>query len=194
MSADDYRLITHCLQGDTSALGELVLRYQDRLFNSVFRVLDNAEDAQDVVQDAFLNAYQNLDSFKGDALFFTWLYRIAFNTAISLRRKSGVLWSASTAGRTTKLPWNHSTIPSIVARDAASNRPKRRDGFSRRCNSFLRTPQRADPEGYGRTEVRNDGGHLAGAHRNHPKPFGIAVRAELRTLLQQDDEPSQPEE
>jgi len=64
-----------------------VRRYQDRLYNSIYRVLDNAEDAADVVQDAFLNAYQSLNSFKGDAEFFTWLYRIAFNSAISLKRK-----------------------------------------------------------------------------------------------------------
>src|SRR5262245_13393895 len=50
-------------------------------------MLDNAEDAYDVVQEAFLNAYQSLNSFKGDAEFFTWLYRIAFNAAISLKRK-----------------------------------------------------------------------------------------------------------
>lgn len=62
-------------------------RYQDRLYNSIFRVVDNAEDAYDVVQEAFLNAYQSLNSFKGDAEFFTWLYRIAFNAAISLKRK-----------------------------------------------------------------------------------------------------------
>jgi RNA polymerase sigma-70 factor (ECF subfamily) len=62
-------------------------RYQDRLYNTVFRLVDNAEDAQDVVQEAFINAYQSLDSFKGDALFFTWLYRIAMNAAISLKRR-----------------------------------------------------------------------------------------------------------
>jgi len=54
-------------------------------------LVDNAEDALDVVQEAFLNAYQSLDSFKGDSLFFTWLYRIAVNTAISLKRKKRVL-------------------------------------------------------------------------------------------------------
>lgn len=69
------------------AFGELVRRYQDRLYNSIYRVVDNAEDAYDVVQEAFLNAYQSLNSFKGDAEFFTWLYRIAFNSAISLKRK-----------------------------------------------------------------------------------------------------------
>jgi RNA polymerase sigma-70 factor (ECF subfamily) len=91
VSADDHRLIAQCLGGDTAAFGELVPRYQDRLYNTVYRLVDNAEDALDVVQEAFLNAYQSLGSFKGDALFFTWLYRIAANIAISLRRKKRVL-------------------------------------------------------------------------------------------------------
>jgi RNA polymerase sigma-70 factor, ECF subfamily len=87
VSADDHRLIADCLQGRSEAFGELVRRYQDRLFNTAYRMVGNAEDAQDVVQEAFLNAYQSLGSFKGDSLFFTWLYRIAVNTAISLKRK-----------------------------------------------------------------------------------------------------------
>ena len=87
MSADDQRLITECREGNTAAFGVLVSRYQDRLFNTVVRLVDNAEDARDVVQEAFLHAYQSLHSFKGDSLFFTWLYRIAVNTAISMKRK-----------------------------------------------------------------------------------------------------------
>ena len=91
MSADDHRLIAECLRGDPAAFGVLVRRYQDRLYNTVYRLVDNAEDAQDVVQEAFLNAYQSLGGFKGDSLFFTWLYRIAVNTAISLKRKQRVM-------------------------------------------------------------------------------------------------------
>ena len=87
MSSDDNRLIRECREGNTAAFGELVSRHQDRLFNSVLRLVNNAEDARDVVQEAFLHAYQSLHSFKGDALFFTWLYRIAVNTAISMKRK-----------------------------------------------------------------------------------------------------------
>ena len=93
MNADDRRLIAECLHGRQEAFGELVRRYQDRLFNAVYRVVDHSEDAYDVVQDAFLNAYQSLNSFKGDSEFFTWLYRIAFNTAISLKRKKRLLLS-----------------------------------------------------------------------------------------------------
>src|SRR4051812_16904024 len=91
VSADDLRLINDCLKGNTAAFGVLMRRYQDRLYHTVYRLVDNAEDAQDVVQEAFLNAYQSLDGFKGDSLFFTWLYRIAVNTAISLKRKRRVM-------------------------------------------------------------------------------------------------------
>jgi len=98
VSADDHRLIAECLRGDTAAFGVLVRRHQDRLYNTVYRLVDNAEDAYDVVQEAFLSAYQSLDSFKGDSQFFTWLYRIAVNTAISLKRKRRAVVSID-AGR-----------------------------------------------------------------------------------------------
>lgn len=87
MSDDDRRLIADCLGGRRDAFGELVSRYQARLYNAALRLVNSPEDAADVVQDAFLSAYQALHAFKGDAEFFTWLYRIAFNTAISLKRK-----------------------------------------------------------------------------------------------------------
>ncbi len=98
MSADDHRLIGESLKGDSASFGELVRRSQYRLFNTVYRMVGNAEDAYDVVQEAFLSAYQSLDSFKGDSLFFTWLYRIAVNTAISLKRKHRAVVSID-AGR-----------------------------------------------------------------------------------------------
>lgn len=87
MTGDDDRLIKECRSGNTAAFGELVLRYQDRLYNTVLRLMNNGEDARDVVQETFLHAYLSLHTFKGDALFFTWLYRIAINTAISMKRK-----------------------------------------------------------------------------------------------------------
>jgi RNA polymerase sigma-70 factor (ECF subfamily) len=97
VNPDDHRLIADCLLGRTAAFGELVRRYQDRLYHCVYRLVDNAEDAQDIVQDAFLNAYQSLDRFKGDSQFFTWLYRIAFNASISLKRKQRVVLALKTS-------------------------------------------------------------------------------------------------
>jgi RNA polymerase sigma-70 factor (ECF subfamily) len=91
VNADEKRLIAESLQGNTEAFGVLVRRYQERLYHSVYRLVENSEDAQDVVQEAFLSAYQSLHGFKGDSRFFTWLYRIAVNTAISLKRKRRVM-------------------------------------------------------------------------------------------------------
>lgn len=87
MTRDDRQLVLDCLQGENAAFEELVRKYQDRLFNAVYRLLDNAEDATDVVQDAFLSAYQSLRTFKGESEWYTWVYRIAVNSAISLRRR-----------------------------------------------------------------------------------------------------------
>jgi len=84
---EDRRLIAECLGGRQDAFGIIVSRYQGRLYNSVIRLVAHPEDAADIVQEAFLNAYQALHAFKGDAELFTWLYRIAFNAAISFKRK-----------------------------------------------------------------------------------------------------------
>lgn len=99
MKSDDLRLVAECLAGRREAFAEIVGRYQHRLYNAAMRLVHNAEDAADVVQETFLNAYQSLDSFKGDSELFTWLYRIAFNAAISLKRKQKNVASLSFSPR-----------------------------------------------------------------------------------------------
>ena len=85
--SDDAPLIAATLAGDTAAFGRLVEQYQDRLYNSLLRVLGSAEDARDIVQDAFVQAFVKLDTFRGSSAFYTWLYRIAFNLAMSHARR-----------------------------------------------------------------------------------------------------------
>jgi RNA polymerase sigma-70 factor (ECF subfamily) len=85
--SDDAQLIEETLAGHSAAFGQLVRKYQDRLFNTVVHVAGNAEDARDVVQDAFVQAFVKLDTFQGCSAFYTWLYRIAFNVAASQRRR-----------------------------------------------------------------------------------------------------------
>lgn len=84
---DDDQLIDQTLAGHSAAFGQLVLKYQDRLYNTIVHVAGNAEDARDVVQDAFVQAFVKLDTFKHSSAFYTWLYRIAFNVAASRRRR-----------------------------------------------------------------------------------------------------------
>lgn len=90
----DQELIAASLARDTLAFGELVTRYQDRLYHSLVHMLRSHEDAKDVAQDAFILAYQKLASFRGDSQFYSWLFRIAMNAAINFRRKVRSLGSS----------------------------------------------------------------------------------------------------
>jgi RNA polymerase sigma-70 factor (ECF subfamily) len=84
---DDQSLVRACRAGDRDAFGVLVRRYQDRLFSTALRLTGRAEDAHDLLQDAFFRAYQKLGHFHGDSSFYTWVYRITVNLALSGRRK-----------------------------------------------------------------------------------------------------------
>jgi len=89
---EDREWICQTIDGDTESFGFLVRKYQDRLYNGMVQILRNESEAEDVVQDAFVLAFSKLDSFQGQSAFFTWLYRIAYNVAITRlrRRKRGV--------------------------------------------------------------------------------------------------------
>lgn len=87
LPSDEKQLVQAALAGDKDAFGGLVEQYQDRIFNTLLRVLGSRDDARDVVQDAFVQAFVKLESFRGDAKFYTWLYRIAMNLALSHRRR-----------------------------------------------------------------------------------------------------------
>lgn len=86
MKAEE-ELIREALDGKSSSFGELVERLQGRLFNAMFQVVGTHDEAEDIVQDSFVQAYVKLDTFQGNSQFFTWLYRIAFNNALSRQRR-----------------------------------------------------------------------------------------------------------
>jgi len=84
---DDAQLIDAALAGESAAFGKLVTQYQDRLVHALRHLIGSAEDARDVAQDAFVQAFVKLETFRGSSAFYTWLYRIAFNMAMSHRRR-----------------------------------------------------------------------------------------------------------
>ncbi len=77
----DKELVLRVQQGDKSAFDLLVLKYQHRIIQLVNRFVKDPSEAQDVAQEAFVKAYRALGNFRGDSAFYTWLYRIAINTA-----------------------------------------------------------------------------------------------------------------
>jgi len=84
----DSQLIKATCSGDREAFGQLVRKYQDRLYNGMIYKSRSPFDAEDVVQEAFVQAYLKLDTFRQDSSFFTWLYRIALNLAWTRRHRS----------------------------------------------------------------------------------------------------------
>lgn len=87
VKSDDLRLIDATLAGNPEAFGELVLKYQDRLYATLVHLLGSMADARDVSQEAFLSAFEKLGSFRRESSFYSWLFRIAYNAAVTSRRK-----------------------------------------------------------------------------------------------------------
>lgn len=94
MEPTDAELVRCTLRGETAAYNELVRRYQRPVYSLAYRMIGSAEDASDLVQETFLRAYGALGTFRQDASFLTWLYKIASNLCIDLmrsRRSRGTL-------------------------------------------------------------------------------------------------------
>lgn len=110
---DDAQLIDEALAGQSVSFGRLVTKYQDRLYNALVHVIGSPEEARDVVQDAFVQAFMKLGSFHRSSAFYTWLYRIAFNVAISRRRRRRPMVSVEAAREASgQEPMAHDAGPS----------------------------------------------------------------------------------
>jgi RNA polymerase sigma-70 factor (ECF subfamily) len=83
----DQSLIKEILNGDTGSFRRIVDKYQNFVYTLTLRILNNEAEAEEAAQDTFIKAYQALKSFSGKSKFSTWLYRIAFNTSVSYKRK-----------------------------------------------------------------------------------------------------------
>lgn len=107
----DRVLVDRAKSGDMSAYDELIRRYQERVYATVYHMTSNHEDANDLVQDSFIKAYKALKSFKGDSSFYTWIYRIAVNRTINFlkQRKNRTFRSLN------DLDWNVEHDPDLVA-------------------------------------------------------------------------------
>jgi RNA polymerase sigma-70 factor (ECF subfamily) len=86
-TATDEELVHRAQQDDERAFGELVTRYESKVYSLAMKMLRNPEDAEDVLQDTFLRAYRGIKSFKGNSTFSTWIYRITANSALMRLRK-----------------------------------------------------------------------------------------------------------
>jgi RNA polymerase sigma-70 factor (ECF subfamily) len=117
----EQELVKQARSGDLSAYDELVRRYQERIYATIYHMTANHEDANDLAQEAFIKAFQALKSFKGGSSFYTWVYRIAVNKTINFlkQRKNRAQMSLN------DLDFNAEHDPDLVA--LISEKTPRRD-------------------------------------------------------------------
>lgn len=118
-------LVRRAQSGDLEAYDELIQRYQQRIYATVYHMTSNHEDANDLAQDSFIKAFQALKSFKGGSSFYTWLYRIAVNKTINFlkQRKNRVHMSLN------DLDFNTENNPELVAL-ISDKTPRREAGLN----------------------------------------------------------------
>jgi RNA polymerase sigma-70 factor (ECF subfamily) len=86
-AAEDMELVRRAREGDFGAYDDLVRRYQERIYATIYHMTSNHEDANDLAQETFIKAFQALKSFKGGSSFYTWIYRIAVNKTINFLKQ-----------------------------------------------------------------------------------------------------------
>jgi len=119
----DVALVERVRGGDVSAYDELVRKYERQVFRIAQHITQNREDAEDVMQDAFLKAYEKLDQFQGNSKFYTWLVRIAVNESLMRLRKRR-------SGRMVSLDEDVETEEGSVPRDLADWDPDPEQNYS----------------------------------------------------------------
>jgi RNA polymerase sigma-70 factor (ECF subfamily) len=122
---EESELVRHARNGDLRAYDELVKRYQERIYATIYHMTSNHEDANDLAQDSFIKAFQALKSFKGGSTFYTWLYRIAVNKTINFlkQRKNRTHMSLN------DLDFNAEHDPDLMAL-ISDNTPRRAAGLT----------------------------------------------------------------
>ncbi|NLM12933.1 MAG: sigma-70 family RNA polymerase sigma factor [Epulopiscium sp.] len=87
---DEIRLVSSAKKGNIAAFEQLIKAHETKIYNIAYRMFHNEEDAKDISQEIFIKVFENIEKFKGNSSFSTWLYRIATNTCIDeLRRRKG---------------------------------------------------------------------------------------------------------
>jgi len=137
---EDLELVRRSQGGDVAAYDELIRRYQERIYATVYHMTSNHEDANDLAQETFIKGYTALKSFKGDSSFYTWIYRIAVNKTINFikQRKNRTHLSLN------DIDFNAENDPDLVA--LISDKTPRRDiGLSELQEKLNEAMQKLSP-------------------------------------------------
>ena len=183
VNIEDQDLICQCLAGQTEAFGQLVVRYQNRLYHTLLSMLGSSDDARDVAQESFVLAFQKLSSFRGDSAFYSWLFRIAVNASVSYRRKNRRVMASIDQARevsgTEPADGRFDTAPSHTL-ESKENQQVVRDALAELSEEYRTALVLKEIEGMKYEEIAHTIGCPIGTVRSRIH----RARAELRDKLQ----------
>jgi RNA polymerase sigma-70 factor (ECF subfamily) len=133
---DDVALVERVRAGDVAAFEPLVQKYRERVFRLARNVLRDPEEALDVAQEAFVRAFQALQSFRGQSAFYTWLFRITLNVASDRARQRAARGRAFGSERIEEVDWDRTLVDPGEAPDAAAARAEDRRRIERALESL----------------------------------------------------------
>jgi RNA polymerase sigma-70 factor (ECF subfamily) len=123
ISVDEEDLIRRCQRGDLEAMEILIVRYQDRLYNTILKICSNPDDAAELTQETFVKVIEKITTFKGKSRFYTWLFRIGMNLTLTFCKRRG------------RLPVQSLEAPLNAPAEAAGNR----------LSAYLTCKEKMDP-------------------------------------------------
>ena len=171
----DVALVERVRGGDVSAYDELVRKYERQVFRIAQQITQNREDAEDVMQDAFLKAYEKLDQFQGNSKFYTWLVRIAVNESLMRLRKRRT-------GRMVSIDEDIETDEGSVPRDLADWAPDPEQNYNQaELGEILRKTIQGLPQGFRMVFVLRDVEGLS--TEETAETLGLSVPAVKSRLL-----------
>ena len=188
LQRSDEQLLSQATSGDQQAFAELCLRYRGMLMNRIYRIVRHQEDAEDVLQETYLKAYQHLQTFRGACSFSTWLVAIGTNMSLMLLRRRKILGKYSSDavtedGDTLIMEW----------RDTAPN-PEQRCMMSQTRQKLKHALTRLSPqvrtllEMYYKHELRlKDAAQILGISEATTKSKLLRARRTLRRALKQNE-------
>ena len=195
----DVALLLKAQRGDRAAYGQVIVLYQDRLFNAVLRMVGDRDEARELTQEAFTRGLMNLSSFRGDASPYTWLFRIAVNLAISQLRKVQrqrvfSLDASGNAARQRDGEDQASGLMDRVARERSGESPLQRMERQERDEAVLTALGKLDAEyravlvmrdieGFDYQQMADILGLPLGTLKSRLFRARLAMRDELRTYL-----------
>jgi len=144
--AEEDNLIKRCRNGNIGALEQLIEKYQDRLFNAILRMVGNYDDAQELTQEALFRAIKGLKKFRGNAGFYTWLFRIGINLCINHRRRRQRVHFASMHSETGDVGHQADGLAAVMT-DHRSPSPVQQAQTNEEYNQILDALEELDPPG-----------------------------------------------